>query len=61
MSSPPAPRSLGELRATGYRLRSVRDELRENLLARIRSGKPIFEGVLGYEDTVIPAVENALL
>jgi magnesium chelatase subunit I len=40
---------------------SVREELRANLLARLRDGKPVFEGVLGYEETVIPAVENALL
>ncbi len=57
----PAPRTLGELRKTGYRPRSVREELRANLLVRLRSGKPLFEGVVGYEDTVIPAVENALL
>ncbi|MEE8475674.1 MAG: sigma 54-interacting transcriptional regulator [Myxococcota bacterium] len=58
---PPTPRCLGELREIGYRPRSVREELRENLLDRIRAGKPIFDHVLGYEDTVIPAVENALL
>jgi magnesium chelatase subunit I len=60
-SGPPTPRTLGELRAAGYRSRSVREELRDNLLARLRDGKPVFEGVLGYDDTVIPAVENALL
>ncbi len=58
---PPTSRCLGELRAVGYRPRGVRDELRENLLVRIRAGKPVFEHVIGYEDTVIPAVENALL
>ncbi len=58
---PPTPRCLGELREIGYRPRGVREELRENLLDRIRAGKPIFDHVLGYEDTVIPAVENALL
>ncbi len=62
MSVPPAlPRTLGELRESGWRSRSVRDELRENLLARLQSGEPLFPGVLGYEETVIPAVENALL
>jgi magnesium chelatase subunit I len=60
-TAPPRPSTLGELRASGYRSRGVRRELRENLLARLSSGAPIFEGVLGYEDTVIPAVENALL
>jgi magnesium chelatase subunit I len=41
--------------------RSVREELRENLIARLRDGKRIFEGVMGYDDTVVPAVENAIL
>ncbi len=56
-SRPPTSRCLGELRAVGYRPRGVRDELRENLLVRIRAGKPVFE-LIGTEDTVIPAVEN---
>jgi len=58
---PPSPRTRGELDAAGHRSRSLREELRANLLERLRSGRPIFEGVLGYEDTVVPAVENALL
>ena len=57
----PAPRTLGELRRSGWRSRSVREELRENLLERLRKGTPLFDGVLGYEETVVPAVENALL
>jgi magnesium chelatase subunit I len=60
-SAAPAPRTLGELKSSGARPVSVREELRANLLARLRDGKPVFEGVLGYEETVIPAVENALL
>ena len=60
-STPPPPRNLGELREFGYRSRRVREELRENLLERLHVGKPICEGVLGYEDSVIPALENALL
>ncbi len=56
-SRPPAPRCLGELRKVGTRPRGVREEPRENLLARIRAGKPVFE-LIGTEDTVIPAVEN---
>jgi magnesium chelatase subunit I len=58
---PPAPRTLGELRRSGWCSRSVRDEVRENLLARLAEGRRICEGVLGYDDTVIPALENALL
>jgi len=57
----PTPRTLGELRAAGYQSRSVREELSANLLARLSDGKPVFECVMGYDDTVIPAVENALL
>ncbi len=59
--SPPAPRTLGELRATGYRVRTVREEVRANLLQRIRSKQALFPGILGYEESVVPAVENALL
>ena len=60
-SSPPAPRSLGALRKAGLRTRPLREELRANLLVRIRDGRPLFDGILGYDDTVVPAVENALL
>jgi magnesium chelatase subunit I len=59
--APPAPRTLAELRASGYGPRPVREELRANLLARLRSGKSLCEGVLGYEESVLPALENALL
>jgi magnesium chelatase subunit I len=55
-TAPPRTSTTGELRAAGYRSRGVRQELRENLLARLSTGTPIFEGVLGYEDTVVPAV-----
>jgi magnesium chelatase subunit I len=60
-SKPPAISSLGELRRSGARSRSVREELRANLLTKLREGKRICEGVLGYDDSVIPALENALL
>jgi magnesium chelatase subunit I len=60
-SKPPAPRTLGELRRSGYQRRSVREELRENLLRKLHQGQPLCEGVLGYEDSVIPSLENALL
>jgi len=61
MGQPPSARTLGELRKSGYTARSVRDELRGNLLARIRQGIGLFEGIHGFEDTVVPAVENALI
>lgn len=55
------PRTLGELRASGYRLESVKDELRRNLIAVIRTGRPLFPDILGYEDTVVPQIQNAIL
>jgi magnesium chelatase subunit I len=53
--------TLGELRASGWRSRPVKDEIRANAVEKIRHGEPLFEGVLGYEDTVMPQLENALL
>ena len=60
---PPAdlPGTLGELRAAGHRHRTVKQELRDNLLARMRSGAERFPGIVGYDDTVLPEVERALL
>jgi magnesium chelatase subunit I len=59
--SPPEIHTLGELRQSGYTPRSVREELQANLLAKLHAREPICEGILGYEDTVLPALENALL
>jgi magnesium chelatase subunit I len=61
MSQPPRYRTLGQLRAAGWTTKSVREEVRCNLLAKLRCGAELFPGILGYDDTVIPAVENALL
>ncbi|MFL5761233.1 MAG: magnesium chelatase [Thermomicrobiales bacterium] len=61
ISSQARPRTLGELRAAGYHTRSVREEMRENLIAKIRKGEELFPGVIGYDTTVIPAIENAIL
>src|SRR5690242_13180475 len=60
------PRTLGELRHSPFseqRLRSrhVKDELRDNLVKRIRQGGPIFPGIVGYDDTVVPQIVNAIL
>ena len=55
------PTTLGELRASGWTSVPVRQELRRNAVARIRSSEPLFDDVLGYHNTVIPQVENALL
>ena len=53
--------TIAGLKRSGYRPRSVREEIRDNLVQRIRDGQPIFPGVHGYEDTVVPALQNALL
>src|SRR3954464_12596672 len=55
------PRTLGELKASGYRGESVKDEMRRNLIAKIRNGEPLFPEILGYEETVVPQVQNAIL
>jgi magnesium chelatase subunit I len=55
------PATLGALRDTGYRSRTVKTELRENLLLRLRSGQTAFPGIVGFDDTVLPQLESALL
>ncbi|HZR58679.1 MAG TPA: magnesium chelatase [Terriglobales bacterium] len=60
------PRTLGELRQSPFsentlRTRRVKDELRDNLIARLRSGGPVFPGIVGYDDTVVPQIINAVL
>jgi magnesium chelatase subunit I len=55
------PATLGQLRESGWESRTVKDEVRANAAARIAAGEPLFPGVIGYEDTVLPQLENALL
>ncbi len=54
-------RTLGELRADGYEVRPVREEMRRNLLGRLSRNEPILPGIIGYDDTVVPEIENAIL
>lgn len=54
-------RTLGELKSAGYQTKSIKDELRENLLNKITKGEEVFEGVWGYENSVIPELERAIL
>ncbi|MGH2417589.1 MAG: magnesium chelatase [Candidatus Limnocylindria bacterium] len=61
MTERPTIATLGELRASGYRPRSVKEELRANLVARLRHGEALMPGILGYDDTVLPQIENAVL
>ena len=53
--------NLGQLRTSGWTSVPVKEEVRRNAVKRIRSGEPLFEGVLGFENTVVPQLENALL
>ena len=53
--------TLGQLKKSGYQPKSIKDEVRDNLIASIQNKENAFEGILGYEDTVIPDVERALL
>ena len=59
--SHPSPATLGQLRESSYRYRSVKQELRENLITRLRTGEPIFPGIRGYDDTVVPQIVHAVL
>ena len=63
----PLPQTLGELRKSSafsearLQTRSVKDELRENLIARLKARETLFPGIVGYEDTVVPQIVNAVL
>ena len=60
-ASHPGPATLGQLRASGYRPRGTKEELRNNLLDRLRSGATAFPGIVGFDDTVLPELEGAIL
>jgi magnesium chelatase subunit I len=60
-SAPPAPTTLGELRDSGVTFRPVKAEIRANLLTRLAAGEPSLPGIVGFEDTVVPEVERALI
>jgi magnesium chelatase subunit I len=55
------PRTLGELKASGYQVVTVKEEMRRNLVRHLKEGTPLFDGIIGYEETVIPQVQNAIL
>jgi magnesium chelatase subunit I len=54
-------KSLGELRASGYKVRTVKDEMRANLIRKMRASERLFPGVVGYDETVVPQITNAIL
>ncbi|MEX2279960.1 MAG: AAA family ATPase [Acidimicrobiia bacterium] len=55
------PSTIAELRSSGWTDRGVKEEIRQNLLARMRAGGELFPGIVGYDDTVLPALERAIL
>jgi magnesium chelatase subunit I len=55
------PRTVGALRASGWTRKSVKQELRDNLIARLRKDERFLPGIVGYDDTVVPQIENAIL
>ena len=57
----PTPRTLGQLRESGHVQKQLRDELRNNLLAKLAAGEDPWPGMHGFDDTVIPQLERALL
>jgi len=57
----PLPQTLGELRATKFRSRSVKQEIRDNLVQKLEAGERLFPGIIGYDETVIPQLVNAVL
>jgi magnesium chelatase subunit I len=59
--TPPPPTTLGALRASGHRYKAVKHEVRDNLLARLADGGERFPGIVGFDDTVVPELERALL
>lgn len=61
MGQTPRASTVAELLAEGYQHRTVKQEIRQNLLARLRSGEPAFPAIVGFDDTVLPELETALL
>lgn len=53
--------TLGDLKKSGYKSRGIKEELRENLIEKIKKNEPTFPGIHGYEDSVIPELERAIL
>jgi len=60
-AAPHQPNTIGELKVSGYVPLSVKEELRRNLISLIKEKRPVFPGIIGYDNTVIPQVENAII
>lgn len=61
MKAKKSPKTIRELRNSDYQVRPIREELRRNLVSRIKAGEELFPGIIGYGDSVIPQIENAIL
>ncbi len=61
MSTKPSATTLGELKASGYQAKPVKEEIRQNLITKLSRAEPLFPGVVGYENTVVPQIVNAIL
>ena len=61
MTTKVKPKTIGALRKSGYKVLPIKEEMRKNLVDRIKQGDELFSGIIGFEDTVIPQLENALL
>ena len=61
MTSTTLPETIGELKASQYQVLPVREEMRKNLIAKLRAEEIVFPGIIGFENTVIPQLENAIL
>src|SRR5687768_7938875 len=59
--TPLRARTLGELKASGYQKRMIKEEVRANLVRKLRAGERLFPGIEGYDESVVPQIVNALL
>ena len=55
------PKTIAELKRSGYKVLTVKDEIRKNLIEKLRRKEPLFPGIIGYDKTVVPAIVNSLL
>src|SRR5258708_21707552 len=61
MMPPPAARTIADLRSSGHVRETVKQEMRRNLLTRLRSGETLLPGIVGYDETVLPQLSNAII
>ncbi|HEY3251674.1 MAG TPA: magnesium chelatase, partial [Ignavibacteria bacterium] len=59
--NPNLPKTLGELKKSCHKVLSIKDEIRKNLICKLQKNEEVFPGIVGYEKTVIPAIQNAIL